>query len=149
MGLERTALPTSWGRIGPECLNLTVPYSRLLWLRFFKRQDMRTLFEGLEQALPIPGWRFEGGALRPDAFRSSWKTVVGRVVRSLRIPSSFASLITGSFDQEPVARIARRPRAKWRGPSATFARTSSTVVTFSWFGVRTTFCGEESVSFRG
>ena len=23
MGLERTALPTSWGRIGPECLNLT------------------------------------------------------------------------------------------------------------------------------
>ena len=25
MGLERTALPTSWGRIGPECLNLTVP----------------------------------------------------------------------------------------------------------------------------
>ena len=22
-GLERTALPTSWGRIGPECLNLT------------------------------------------------------------------------------------------------------------------------------
>ena len=25
MGLERTALPISWGRIGPECLNLTVP----------------------------------------------------------------------------------------------------------------------------
>ena len=24
-GLERTALPISWGRIGPECLNLTVP----------------------------------------------------------------------------------------------------------------------------
>ena len=25
MGLERTALPTSWGRIGLECLNLTIP----------------------------------------------------------------------------------------------------------------------------
>ena len=25
MGLERMALPTSWGRIGPESLNLTVP----------------------------------------------------------------------------------------------------------------------------
>ena len=25
MGLERTVLPTSWGRNGPECLNLTVP----------------------------------------------------------------------------------------------------------------------------
>ena len=29
MGLERTALPTSWGRIGPECLNLTVPLQTL------------------------------------------------------------------------------------------------------------------------
>ncbi len=29
MGLERTVLPTSWGRIGPECLNLTVPASAL------------------------------------------------------------------------------------------------------------------------
>ena len=25
MGLERTALPTSWGRIGLEYLNLTIP----------------------------------------------------------------------------------------------------------------------------
>ena len=29
MGLERTALPTSWGRIGPECLNLTVPFQSI------------------------------------------------------------------------------------------------------------------------
>ena len=29
MGLERTALPISWGRIGPECLNLTVPSDKL------------------------------------------------------------------------------------------------------------------------
>ena len=29
MGLERTALPTSWGRIGPECVNLTVPLGGL------------------------------------------------------------------------------------------------------------------------
>ena len=28
MGLERTALPTSWGRIGLECLNLTIPTKR-------------------------------------------------------------------------------------------------------------------------
>ena len=25
MGLKRTTVPTSWGRIGPECLNLTLP----------------------------------------------------------------------------------------------------------------------------
>ena len=29
MGLERTALPTFWGWIGPECLNLTVPFHGL------------------------------------------------------------------------------------------------------------------------
>ena len=36
MGLERTALPTSWGRIGPECVNLTVPSetSRRVGLEF-------------------------------------------------------------------------------------------------------------------
>ena len=33
MGLERTASPTSWGRIGPEWLNLTVPLS---WFKLAK-----------------------------------------------------------------------------------------------------------------
>ena len=37
-----------WGR--RYALLVLLGYSRLLWLRFFKRQDMRTLFEGLEQA---------------------------------------------------------------------------------------------------
>jgi len=32
-------------------LVVVLSYSRLLWLRFFARQDMRTLFQGLEQAL--------------------------------------------------------------------------------------------------
>ena len=36
-------------------LLLVLGYSRLLWLRFFKRQDMRTLFEGLEQAFHFLG----------------------------------------------------------------------------------------------
>ena len=33
MGLEPTALPTFWGQIGPECLNLTVPHQHLIFLR--------------------------------------------------------------------------------------------------------------------
>ncbi len=37
-----------WGR--RWALLVVLGYSRLLWLRFFKRQDMRTLFAGLEQA---------------------------------------------------------------------------------------------------
>ena len=37
-----------WGR--RWALLLVLGFSRLLWLRFFERQDMRTLFEGLEEA---------------------------------------------------------------------------------------------------
>lgn len=50
-----------WGR--RYALLLVLGYSRLLWLRFFKRQDMRTLFEGLEQA-----FRFFGGVPRELLF---------------------------------------------------------------------------------
>jgi transposase len=34
---------------------VVLSYSRLLWLRFFRRQDMRTLFGGLEQAFEFFG----------------------------------------------------------------------------------------------
>ena len=37
-----------WGR--RWALLLVLGFSRLLWLRFFERQDMRMLFEGLEEA---------------------------------------------------------------------------------------------------
>lgn len=37
-----------WGR--RWALLVVLSYSRLMWLRFFRRQDMRTLFSGLEQA---------------------------------------------------------------------------------------------------
>ena len=33
MGFERTALPTSWGPVGPECLNLTVPSEVVLQIQ--------------------------------------------------------------------------------------------------------------------
>jgi transposase len=36
-------------------LLVVLAYSRLLWLRFFRRQDMRTLFGGLEQAFGFFG----------------------------------------------------------------------------------------------
>ena len=39
MGLERTVLPTSWGRIGAECFNLTVPVELLL--RAVSRRDQK------------------------------------------------------------------------------------------------------------
>jgi transposase len=43
-----------WGR--RWALLVVLGYSRLLWLRFFRRQDMGTLFSGLEQAFAF----FEG-----------------------------------------------------------------------------------------
>ena len=72
-----------WGR--RSALLVVLGYSRLLWLRFFKRQDMRVLFEGLEQAFDFFGGvpreilfdqmravvvadhRFEGGRLIENA----------------------------------------------------------------------------------
>ncbi len=45
-----------WGR--RWALLVVLGYSRLLWLRFFRRQDMGTLFSGLEQAFAF----FEGVA---------------------------------------------------------------------------------------
>jgi transposase len=68
-----------WGQ--RWALVVVLGYSRLLWVRFFARQDMRTLFEGLEQAFAFFGGvpkevlfdqmraviladhRFEGGGL--------------------------------------------------------------------------------------
>lgn len=37
------------------CLLVVLGYSRLLWLRFYERQDMRTLFSGLEEAFHFFG----------------------------------------------------------------------------------------------
>ena len=46
-------------------------YSRLLWFRFFKRQDMGTLFEGLEEAI-----RFLRGVPRELLFDQMRSVVV-------------------------------------------------------------------------
>ena len=72
-----------WGR--RWALLVVLGYSRLLWLRFFERQDMRVLFAGLEQAFDFFGGvpqeilfdqmravvvadhRFEGGRLIENA----------------------------------------------------------------------------------
>ena len=61
-----------WGR--RDALVLVLGYSRLMWLRFFKRQEMRSLFEGLEQAFCLPR---RGGGRKCSltrCVRSSWLT---------------------------------------------------------------------------
>lgn len=50
-----------WGK--RFALVVVLAYSRLLWLRFYERQDMRTLFVGLEEA-----FRYFGGLTREVLF---------------------------------------------------------------------------------
>jgi transposase len=64
-----------WGK--RYALVVVLGYSRLLWLRFFKRQDMRTLFQGLEEA-----FAFFGGVPRELLF-DQMKAVITKDLRLL------------------------------------------------------------------
>lgn len=63
-----------WGK--RYALLLVLGYSRLLWLRFYPKQDMRTLFEGLEEA-----FAFFGGVPREILF-DQMASVITRDLRS-------------------------------------------------------------------
>jgi hypothetical protein len=56
-------------------LLVVLGYSRLLWCRFYRRQDMRTLQSGIEAALLALRHRAPGAALRPSACgsRRDWQ----------------------------------------------------------------------------
>jgi transposase len=64
-----------WGR--RYALLVVLGYSRLLWLRFYPKQDMRTLFSGLEEALA-----FFGGVPRELLF-DQMKAVITKDLRLL------------------------------------------------------------------
>lgn len=64
-----------WGK--RSALLVVLAYSRLLWLRFYERQDMRTLFAGLEEA-----FGFFGGLTREFLF-DQMKTVITADLRLL------------------------------------------------------------------
>lgn len=59
-----------WGM--RNCLLVVLGYSRLLWMTFYRRQDMRTLFRGLESA-----FLFFGGVTEEVLF-DQMKTVITR-----------------------------------------------------------------------
>ncbi len=58
-----------WGR--RYALLVVLSYSRHLWVRFYRRQDMRTLFEGLEAA-----FRFFGGVPQEILFDQMRSVIV-------------------------------------------------------------------------
>jgi transposase len=64
-----------WGK--RYALVVVLGYSRLMWLRFYERQDMQTLFRGLEEA-----FRFFGGVPEELLF-DQMKAVITRDLRLL------------------------------------------------------------------
>jgi transposase len=64
-----------WGK--RYALVVVLGFSRLIWVRFFKRQDMRTLFQGLEEA-----FAFFGGVPRELLF-DQMKAVITKDLRLL------------------------------------------------------------------
>ena len=64
-----------WGK--RYALLVVLGYSRLLWLRFYERQDMRTLFQGLEEA-----FAFFGGVPKELLF-DQMKAVITKDLRLL------------------------------------------------------------------
>ena len=105
-------------------------YSRLLFLRFSARQDMRALFDGLEAA-------FEAfGGVPQEVLFDQMKSVITADLRllggQLVVNEEFSGLQpTGAFGREPAVRTGRRPRARSSGRSATSGTTSSTAGTSS------------------
>ena len=117
-----------WGR--RHALVVVLSHSRLLWLRFYRRQTMAVLTEGLERAFA----RF--GGVPKELLIDQMRAVVlsdGRVgggelalnAEFLRVAAHWGST------RARAGRIGRRRRARWSGRSATSAAASSTMRAFA------------------
>ncbi len=112
-----------WG--SRHALLLVLGYSRLLWLRFYRRQTMQVLFEGLEAAFE----RF-GGVPRELLFDQMRSVVVsddrtsggGLVLNAefRRFAAHWGSRLG------PAGHTGPRPRGRWSVRSVTCGRASST-----------------------
>ena len=107
-------------------LLVVLGYSRVLWCRFYPRQDMRTLIEGLEDAFCY----FDG--VPQELLFDQMKAVITRDLRLqggalVRISSFSVLRTTGASHRARVVRIAHRPRAKSSARSATCVTILSTV----------------------
>src|SRR5690606_6794007 len=105
-----------WGK--RHALLVVLGYSRLLWVRFYEKQDMRTLFCGLEAA-----FAFFGGVPEELLFDQMKAVIIrddrlsgGRLVETR---NSCVLPRTGAFGPGPVAPIGPRRRARSSAPSAT------------------------------
>lgn len=117
-----------WGK--RYALMVVLGYSRLLWVRFFPRKDMRALLDGLEEA-----FAFFGGVPQELLF-DQMKSVIAKDGRLngeklVTTPSSYASRRTGTSRCGPASRIGPRRRGRSSDRSPTCARASSTAASSS------------------
>ena len=98
-----------WGR--RHALVVVLSYSRLLWLRFYCRQTMAVLIDGLERAFARFGRCSERAVVRPDARgrlvgpargrrRSAVECGVPAVCRTLGIPPARMPAVSGADEGE-------------------------------------------------
>jgi transposase len=95
-----------WGK--RYALVVVLGYSRLLWLKFYSKQDMQTVFSGLEEA-----FAFFGGVPR-EILPDNPKTVVlvrGATVRESTLHPHFLDFL-GHYALELQLCEPRRPRTK-------------------------------------
>jgi transposase len=95
-----------WGV--PYALLVVLDYSRLLWCRFYPRQDMRTLVSGLEEA-----FRYFGGVLQEPLFDQMKAVITRDLRRRCAHPQSPVSAFRAHWDFTP--RACRPYRAQTKG----------------------------------
>jgi transposase len=117
-----------WGK--RYALLVVLGYSRLLWLQFCSRQTMAVLMCGLEDA-----FAFFGGVPAELLFDQMKAVIIdddrARGGRLLENPEFVRFAAHCGFRIRACRRIARRPRVRSSGPSATCGRASSMAAAFS------------------
>jgi transposase len=106
-------------------LLVVLGYSRLLWCRFYPRQDMAALIDGLEEAFA------SFGGVPQELLFDQLKAVITRDLRleggALIATRSFsASRSTGGLHRARVGRIGRKRKARWSVRCGTCAAISCT-----------------------
>jgi transposase len=96
-------------------LLVVLGYSRLLWCRFSLRQDMRTLFDGLEGRLPLFRRRSAGAALRADEVISAtsgcrWRARPQSRVSPLRPPLELHAARVSAYRAQTKSKVERPVR---------------------------------------
>jgi len=102
--------------------SMVLGFSRLIWARFVVHQDLQTILRCHIAALEAIG-----GAPREILYDRMKTAVIGEDADGSSFTTAASSISPGTTASSPAPAgpIGRKPRARWNGRSAIFARTSS------------------------